>query len=100
MYCYYTQMKAILAMIFITLLTWTKLVVPKSTTNIGLTVNQGAFNLIKILEEDTNSTKEAKTQGECENEKVDSLISLQLRNKTRVYEETSHRQKRQLAALF
>ena len=69
-------MKALLAMIFITPLAWTKVVIPKSTTNIGLPVNLdnddnlGAFDLIKILEEDTNFTKEAKTQGESKNEKI------------------------------
>ena len=106
MYCYYTLMKALLAVIFITLLAWTKVVIPKSTTNIGLLVNLdnddnlGVFNLIKILEEDTNSTKEAKAQGESKNENVDSLTPLQLRNKTLVYEETSCRVKRQLASLL
>ena len=67
---------------FITQLAWTKVVIHKSTNNIGLPVNLdndynlGAFNLIKILEEDTNFTKEAKAQGESENEKVDSLTLL------------------------
>ena len=87
-------------------LDWTKVVIPKSTINIGLPgnldndENLGAFDLIKILEEATNFTKEAKAQGESENEKVDSLTTLQLRNKTWVYEQTSRRQKRQLAALL
>ena len=99
-------MKALLAMMFITPLAWTKVVIPKSTNNIGLLVNLdkddnlGALDLMKILEEATKFTKEAKAQGESENEKVDSLTTLQLRNKTRVYEQTSHRQKRQLAALL
>ena len=97
MYCYYTIMKALLAMIFITPLAWTKVVIPKSTTNIGLPVNLDndnnlrAIDLIKILEEDINSTNEAKAQGESENEKVDSLTPLQIRNKTHVYTETSYR---------
>ena len=66
-------------MIFIIPLALTKVVVPKSTTNIGFQVNLdnddnvGAFYLTKILEEDTNFTKEAKTKGESENKKVDSL---------------------------
>ena len=78
-------------MIFIKPLALTKVVVPKSTTNIGFQVNLdnddnvGAFYLTKILEEDTNFTKEAKPKGESENKKVDSLTPLQLKNKTRVY---------------
>ena len=76
MLCYYTLIKALLAVIFITKLAWTKGVVPKSTTNIGLLVNLdnddnlGVFELIKILEQDTNITKEANTPGESENEEV------------------------------
>ena len=63
---YYTLMKALLALIFITPLAWTKVVVPKSTNNIGLLVNLdkddnlGALDLMKILEEATKFTKEAK----------------------------------------
>ena len=57
---------------FITQLAWTKVVIHKSTNNIGLPVNLhnddslGAFDLIKIPEEDTKFTKEAKAQGESE----------------------------------
>ena len=93
-------------MIFIIPLALTKVVVPKSTTNIGFQVNLdnddnlGAFYLTKILEEDTNFTKEAKTKGESENKKVDYLTILKIGNKTEVYKETSCRQKRQLAVLF
>ena len=78
-------------MIFIIPLALTKVVVPKSTTNIGFQVNLdnddnvGAFYLTKILEEDTNFTKEAKTKGESENKKVDSLTHLQRQNKIWVY---------------
>ena len=78
-------------MIFIIPLALTKVVVPKSTTNIGFQVsldnddNPGAFYLTKILEEDTNITRKAKTKGESENKKVDSLTPLQLKNKTWVY---------------
>ena len=41
--------------------------------------------MTKILEEDTNFTKEAKTKEESENKKVDSLTPLQLKNKAGVY---------------
>ena len=72
MHCYCTLIKALPAVMFITQLVWAKVVVHKSTTNIGLPVNLdnddslGAFDLIKIPEEDTNFTKEAKAQGESE----------------------------------
>ena len=78
-------------MIFIIPLALTKVVVPKSTTNIGFQVNLdnddnlGAFHMTKKLEEDTNFTKEAKTKGESENKKVDSLTHLQRQNKIWVY---------------
>ena len=92
---FYTLMKALLAMMFITPLPWTKVVVPKSTTMIGVLVNLdkddncGVFKGIDILEETTNFTKEVKALGESEKERmryfntlVDSLTTLQLRNRT------------------
>ena len=76
-------MKALLAMIFIITLASTKFIASKSTTNISLPVNLdnddslGAFDLIKIPEEDTKFTKEAKAQGESE---IRKWILLQLYN--------------------
>ena len=64
------KMMALLAMMFITPLAWTKVAIPKSTTKIGVPVNLDkddnleVFNLKEILEEATNLTEEAKTQGE------------------------------------
>lgn len=103
MHCYYKVMKTLLAVIFITPMAWTKVVVPKSIINIGLLVNLdnddnlGAFVLIKILEEDNNFAKEARAYGESQIEKVDSLTPLDLRNKNWVYEEISRRINRLLA---
>ena len=99
-------MKALLALMFITPLAWTKVVIPISTTNIGLPVNLdkdenlGALDVMKIMEEATKFTKEPKAQGECGNEKVDSLTTLQLRKTNWVHEQKSCSQKRQLAALL
>ena len=79
---YYTLLKALLAVMFITPLAWTKVVIPISTTNIGFPVkldkdeNLGALDVMKIMEEATKFTKEPKAQGECRNEKVDCLTTL------------------------
>ena len=68
--------------------------------NIDNNDNLEAFDLLKILKEDSNSAKEDKAQGEIENENVDYLTPLQLKNKTWVYEEKSWRVKRWLTALL
>ena len=90
-------MKALLALMFITPLAWTKVVIPISTNN---DENLGALDMMKIMEEANKFTKEPQDQGESGNEKFDSLTSLELRKTNWVHEQKSCRKKRQLAALL